>query len=126
MDFWSEEETFNARSLPYLIALAGALIAGLLLFLPSEDPDTSALVDYQWRQAALLLFLMSGYGAVLEWLGFLPATITFLCLSCAVLGERRILVILAACVPLVIGFWLLMDSLGIYLDPGRWLIWGSQ
>ena len=43
LDFWAEEETFHARTFPYLIGFAGILLSVLTLVLPTE--------------AALLVFL---------------------------------------------------------------------
>jgi putative tricarboxylic transport membrane protein len=62
---------------------------------------------------------MSIYGALFETLGFIVATLLFLVSGYVVLGERRIVAMLLASVPLVLGFWLLMDFLGIYLNAGE-------
>jgi putative tricarboxylic transport membrane protein len=118
LDFWSEQEAFNARSLPYLIAVFGMIVSLLLIILPSGPTDFKAITRLRWIPAILLLLAMSIYGALFETLGFIVATMLFLLPSYAVLGERRILAMLLASVPLVLGFWLLMDFLGIYLNPG--------
>jgi putative tricarboxylic transport membrane protein len=119
LDFWSEEELFNARSLPYLIAAAGILVSLLLIIMPSPETDWRSWRTLDWIPAALLLVTMSIYGLVFEYLGFVISTILFLIISFVILGERRGAFMLLGSVPLVLGFWLLMDFLGIYLDPGE-------
>jgi putative tricarboxylic transport membrane protein len=119
LDFWSEEELFTARSLPYAIAAAGIFISLLLIALPSPDTDWKTWLAFDWIPAILLLLAMSLYGLVFEYLGFVLSTILFLIISYLVLGERRITWMLIGSVPLVLGFWMLMDFLGIYLEPGE-------
>ena len=119
LDFWSEEELFNARSLPYAVAAAGIFISLLLIALPSPDTEWKAWLAFDWVPAILLLLAMSLYGLVFEYLGFVLSTIFFLIISYLVLGERRITWMLIGSVPLVLGFWVLMDFLGIYLEPGE-------
>ena len=119
LDFWSEQERFNARSLPYLVAAFGMIVSLFLILLPSGPTDWKAITRLRWIPAILLLLSMSIYGALFEMLGFIVATILFLVSSYAVLGERRIVAMLIAAVPLVLGFWLLMDFLGIYLNSGE-------
>lgn len=118
LDFWSEQENFNARSMPYLIAVFGMIVSLLLILLPSGPTDWKAITRLKWIPAIILLLTMSIYGALFETLGFIVATMLFLVCSYAVLGERRIVAMLIASVPLVLGFWLLMDFLGIRLNPG--------
>ncbi len=118
LDFWSEQESFNARSMPQLIAAAGICCALLMLVLPSAPTQWRELSRLSWRQPAILLGLMWLYALVFEVLGFALATFVFLNAAFAVLGERNILRMTAVSLPLVFGFWLLMDSLDIYLAPG--------
>jgi len=119
LDFWSEEELFNARSFPYVIAAAGIFVSLLLIVMPSPQTDWRTWLTLDWLPAVLLLVAMSIYGLVFVYLGFVISTILFLITSYAILGERRGAWMLLASVPLVMGFWLLMDFLGIYLDPGE-------
>jgi len=119
LDLFSEEELFNARSLPYGIAAVGSFISLLVILLPSPGTQWQTWLALDWLPAILLLLLMSLYGLVFEYLGFVLSTIIFLITSYAVLGERRITWMLLCSIPLVLGFWLLMDFLGIYLDPGE-------
>jgi putative tricarboxylic transport membrane protein len=119
LDFWSEQEAFNARTLPYFIAAFGMIVSLFLVLLPSGPTDWKAVTRLRWSPAILLLLGMSIYGALFETLGFIVATLLFLVSGYVVLGERRIVAMLLASVPLVLGFWLLMDFLGIYLNAGE-------
>lgn len=118
LDFFSQQETFTARSMPQLIGIGGMVCAGLMVVLPSAPTDWRALTSLNWVQPALLMALMWAYAAVFEYLGFGIATLIFLLVAFGILGERRPLRMLLVAIPLVGGFWLLMDGLGIYLSPG--------
>lgn len=118
LDYFSRQETFTARTLPYMISAAGILVSGLLIVMPSGPTDWRILRRLQWIPAVALLILMALYGAVLETLGFPLATIVFLIAAWMVMGERRPGLLLGLSIPLTLGFWFLMDQLGIYLYPG--------
>lgn len=118
LDYWSRQEVFTARSMPYLVAAGGAIIATLLILVPSSPTDWQRLGKLSWLPALALLVLMSGYALVLEVLGFPLATVLFLAVGWFIMGERRPHWLLGISIPLVAGFWLLMDQLGIYLYPG--------
>ncbi len=117
LDFWAEEESFHARTFPYLIALAGIVIALLLLMLPGA-PNAESESSLRVVPAALLLVLTGCYALLLDYFGFAISSVLFLILGSVTLGERHPLK-LGATVLLVAVFWLLMDSLGIYLSPGE-------
>jgi len=118
LDFFSRQETFNARSMPLLLAGAGVICSVLMIIVPSKPTDWSALLVLDWLRPAALLAVMWAYASVFEDLGFAISTIAFLIIAFTMLGERRPLRMIAVAVPLVGGFWLLMDQLGIYLAPG--------
>jgi putative tricarboxylic transport membrane protein len=119
LDFWSQQEVFNARTMPLLVAAAGIVISLLLLIVPSVDSGWEESGAYRWRDTLFLVGLMSLYGLVLEYLGFLLATTAFLAAAYWILGEHRPTRLALATLPLVVGFWILVSSLGIYLDPGE-------
>jgi len=58
------------------------------------------------------------YGLVLDYLGFIIATTAFLVAGYWIMGERQPGVLLLASVPVVVGIWLIMTALGVYLVPG--------
>jgi putative tricarboxylic transport membrane protein len=86
--------------------------------MPAPPTDWTLFSRLRWRPAALLLIMMSAYGVVMEFLGFAVSTILFLAGAFVVLGARHPARILLVSVSLALGFWLLMDRLGIYLLPG--------
>ena len=67
-----------------------------------------------------MVVAMLVYAQVLEAAGFIPATIGFLITGAFVLGERRWLYLALGSIPLTGGFYLMMDFLDIYLEPGTW------
>ena len=119
LDYWSEQETFNARSMPYIVSAGGVLVSTLLFLFPGPAVAGPPPAEQPgWIPAIALLVLMSLYGFTLEYLGFPLATSLFLVVGFIILGERRPLQLFLAAVPLVIGFWLLMDAMDIFLAPG--------
>ncbi|MFT5561277.1 MAG: putative tricarboxylic transport membrane protein [Candidatus Azotimanducaceae bacterium] len=118
LDFWSEQEAFNARSLPYLIGIACVIISLLMLVLPSPTFDWSQLRELNFVPATMMLALLSAYGFMLDKMGFLFSTFCLLAAGFLLLGERRPLRILLVAAGVTGIFWLIMDLLGIYLNPG--------
>ncbi len=123
LDFWSEQEAFNARSLPYGLATAGSLIAALLLLIPDERTDFEFLLKLKWSPALLLLALLAIYGLSFEVLGYFVATAGLLAGGFMIMGERRPGLIVMISAGVTLGFWGIMTSLDIYLTPGEWWFW---
>ncbi|MCB1692935.1 MAG: tripartite tricarboxylate transporter TctB family protein [Pseudomonadales bacterium] len=122
LDFFSQQEPFNARSMPQMIAVAGIVISILLIVTPSTRTDWAFLKDLNWKPALLLLALMALYGAVFDYLGYAIATVLFLVAAFIVLGERRPTRMLLVSIPVTFGFWGLMYLLGISLSPGALIL----
>lgn len=118
LDFWSEQEPFNARSLPYLIGTACVFVSLLLLALPSPSFDWSLLRGLNIGPAVMMLALLSTYGFMIDKLGFLFSTFCLLAAGFFLLGERRPLRIISIAAGVTGIFWVIMDLLGIYLNPG--------
>jgi putative tricarboxylic transport membrane protein len=130
LDFWSEGEVFNARSMPYLIGISGIFVATALILVPTHPTTTN--VHQQWRELKQLNWLptmgfaliIALYGLSLEYLGFIFCSSLFLFCSSAILGERRWLLMVVLSVSIVSAFALLIGWLGIYLAPGDlWMGW---
>lgn len=125
LTFLSQDETINARTMPFALAIAGAVISLLIIAFPTIDkegklPVGKAFTGLDWGRALVMLALTIAYGLVMKWLGFILASILFLNGGFFLLGERRIKVMLLASVPLVIGLFLLMSRiLGMYIAPGE-------
>ncbi len=82
------------------IALAGSLMAFLMLLSPGKGHHRSAAAyrSSLGRLAGLLILVM-GYALTMEWLGFFIATSLFLALGYILFGERRWLPLLMTSVP---------------------------
>ncbi len=123
--FLSRGETFNARSMPYGLSMAGVVLSLLILILPSAGGKESqtageALCGLDWRRAIYLIALMVVYSLAMPWIGFVSASIFFLITGFYILGERNIKLILLSSIPLVIVLWLLLSKvLGMYIAPGE-------
>ena len=123
--FLSQGETFNARSMPYGLAIAGMVFSLLILILPPAAGKKSqtarqALSGLDWRRAAYLILSMVIYSLAIPWIGFLLSSIFFLIAGFYIMGERNIKLILLSSIPLVIVLWLLLSKiLGMYIAPGE-------
>lgn len=94
----------------------------LLILLPSAEFKWRELQNLNWQPLYFILPLISLYGYTLEILGFIVASCLLLFIAFGMLGERRWLRMTGIAAGLVLMFWLLLDSLGIYLAPGA-LFW---
>ena len=120
LDFFAEQELFNARSLPYVLAILGTLISLCLLLFPSPPTDWSSLLQQKWLRVCGLVLLMLGFSRVLEGAGFVPATTVLLLCGYILMGERRWPYLLLASLPVTLALALLMQLLGIQLPTGSW------
>jgi putative tricarboxylic transport membrane protein len=123
--FLSQGEALNARTLPYVLSIAGSVISLLIIILPSFDKDKvttvrEALSGLDWKRTAWLTGLMLVYSLSMPWVGFVIASIFFMACGVMILGERNIKVILIASVPLSVVLWFLLTKvLGMYIAPGE-------
>ncbi|WP_339859106.1 tripartite tricarboxylate transporter TctB family protein [Thalassospira alkalitolerans] len=120
--FGDEDAPFNARTLPNALAWILGVVSFLQLVLPTNREAGSLLYAFsgmKWKPVLMLGALMIFYGLTIRYFGFLISTTIFLIGGFAVLGERRIKVLVGAAVPVVFVFWFLLSQLmGIYLAPG--------
>lgn len=122
----AQRESFNARTLPFGLAIAGTVLSLLILVLPSvQEADGSASLKstfsgLDWKRVFLLLANMVFFGLIMNFLGFVIASVLFLMGGMWILGERRLWIMLLSSIPLVLGIWLLMARLlGMYIAPGE-------
>ena len=121
-----EDSGVTPSSLPIALSATGMIAALLILILPAarqasgeETSLAAAFRGLDWRCAAFLFLLMAGYGLILKLLGFLIATILFLCGGFWAMGERRIKLMLLVSIGVTVGFWFILTQLlRIYLEPG--------
>jgi putative tricarboxylic transport membrane protein len=125
LTFLSQDEVINARTMPFALSIAGAVISLLIILLPTIDVQgrmslKAVFGGLDWRRAAWFLGITIVYGLIMKWLGFIISSILFLNAGFYILGERKIKLMLLASVPLVIGLFLLMSYiLGMYIAPGE-------
>lgn len=120
LDFWAEEETFNARTFPLLIAAGGILFSLAMVLNPASD--RSLELEIRNPKVLMLILLMLAYSFLLDPVGFPMATAAFLTGALVILGETRWPVVTGVSLGVTGTIWLMMHLLGIYLDPGllRW------
>jgi putative tricarboxylic transport membrane protein len=130
LDFWSQEEAINARSLPYLLAIVGAILSGILVIfslvsprhLKSKAENLTTVPTNDWRSLFLILVLMVLFAISIEILGFILSSICLLISGFLVLGSRSPRLIFLIAIPLVLVIWFLLDVMGIYLAEGSLFI----
>ena len=111
------EAAFTARSMPWALSVLGVVLS-LSLLVRRGTGARVEVAGFQWRRAALLCALMVAYGLTVRPAGFLISTSLFLIGGFVILGERRIWLILAASIPIVVFFWVLMTQfLGVFIEP---------
>lgn len=121
----AQRESFNARTMPFTLSIIGVVLSLLILILPSgeiseKDKLKAAFRGLDWTRVSLLVGLMIVYGMSMRFLGFVLSSIIFLIGGFYILGERRIWMLAAGSIPLVLFIWFLMSSiLGMYIAPGE-------
>lgn len=114
---FQENVAFHARTMPEILAILGIGLSLAVLIFPGSD-DKPELKGYRWLSCLLFLGLMSLYGLTIRPLGFILSTSLFLIMGYILLGERNILKLLLASVPLVLLFWVLMtQGLDVFIEP---------
>ena len=115
--FGAEFSPFNARTFPTLLAGAGAVVALLILIAPQSGRADAPSQPLRWKPVAALTAAVFAYAWLIEWVGFLLASVAFLAVSCWLLGERNWRVIAGVAVGISLSLFLILDvMLDIYLD----------
>ena len=117
LDFWAAEELFTAQTFPSLIAIGGTILS-LLLIIAGGPIEPPRLTWARVRPVIALLALMVCFTLLLDLLGFILTGIVLLSTGSFLLGERRWLLIALSSAGVVIGLYLLLTALDIYLEPG--------
>jgi putative tricarboxylic transport membrane protein len=118
-------------SFPKAIALIGIFLGFMQLVFwsgkgDSPELDLKNLGQYKWKETLSIVALMVAYALLLRTLGFVAATILFLSLSAAALGERKFVVLILIAAITSFGIWYLVDQvLGIYLRPWPSFVYGG-
>lgn len=105
----AEQAGASARLL-FAAALAGSLIAVLMLLSPGKGHRSlRAMLRVYWPQLLGLGILVTGYALTLETLGFIIATCLFLMIGSWLLGERRWQLLLLS-IPLAAALGLTIEA----------------
>ncbi len=108
---------FHARTMPEVLAVLGVGLSVLVIVLGGKG-ETFEWRDLNWPLGLAFLLLMSVYGFAVRPAGFLLSTSLFLMVGFAMLGERKIWLLLLVAVPLVVAFWALMNyGLDVFIEP---------
>ena len=119
--------------MPYLVGAGACFVSLLLLLAPGAQPDFSswdlsvrAVTSNKPLAAITLVGLLLLYPVGLDYVGYPASTLLFLASAFVLMGERRVLRAVAVAAALTLAFWLIMDLLGVYLDPGPWFAVGAN
>ena len=123
---------FLPNTMPMVLSVLGGILALVLIFAPAAKADgadaqsgldLSNLRQYKLGQAIGLLAAMVLYAVALRPVGFIAATVLFLCGGSFILGERRYPVMIPVALAGAFGIWFLVqEMLGIFLRPWPWFI----
>jgi putative tricarboxylic transport membrane protein len=125
--------TFLPNTMPMVLSVLGVSFALLILLAPSPkaDAEGDALGNInlkKWReykvgQALGLIALMIVYALTLRPIGFIAATSLFLVGAGWTLGERKLVTMIAVALIGALCIWyLVQETLGIYLRPLPWFL----
>ncbi|MEM6498437.1 MAG: tripartite tricarboxylate transporter TctB family protein [Pseudomonadota bacterium] len=121
--------SFLPNTMPKVLSIAGAICA-LFIIVGGRAPGderkpivAEGLTLANTSQAIALLGFMIAYALLLRPLGFIAATSLFLIGSSLLLGERRLLTLLAVSVFASFAVWyLVQEMLDIVLRPWPWFV----
>ena len=123
--------SFLPNTQPMALSVLGVVVALIILFSPKARSDEEGLggIDLaQVRQFKIgqtlgLVAAMVLYAVLLRPIGFLAATSLFIAGSGMVLGERKFHVLIPiALVTAMVIWYLVQETLGIYLRPWPWFV----
>lgn len=115
-----DELTFNAQTLPLVLAALGCLFS-LCLIVSSRLSEASPLsiLGYNLVIVLKLAGLIVAFAFALKWLGFVLSSVFFLLAGFYIVGERKLKLMLAVALGFALFMWLLLAKLlEVYLAPG--------
>ena len=121
--------SFLPNTMPKVLSIAGAVCALFIIFggrAPGDERKPIVAEGLNWAntaQAISLLGFMVAYALLLRPLGFIAATSLFLIGSSLLLGERRVITLVAISVFAAFAVWYLVEELlDIVLRPWPWFV----
>ncbi len=122
---------FLPNTQPMALSVLGVVVALVILFsrkAPTDDEDLGGIDIDEVRQFKIgqtlgLVAAMVLYALLLRPIGFLAATSLFIAGCSIVLGERKFHVLIPiALVTALVIWYLVQETLGIYMRPWPWFI----
>ncbi len=122
---------FLPNTQPMALSALGMVVALIILFSPkarSDDEggdgiDLAQLRQFKIGQTLGLVAAMVLYALLLRPIGFLAATSLFIAGCSMVLGERKFHVLIPIALVTAVAIWyLVQETLGIYMRPWPWFI----
>jgi putative tricarboxylic transport membrane protein len=125
--------TFLPNTMPMVLSVLGVSFALFILLAPSPKADAEGDAlgninlgkwrEYKVAQALGLIALMIVYALTLRPIGFIVATSLFLVGASWILGERKLVTMIAVALIGALCIWYLVEeTLGIYLRPLPWFL----
>ena len=125
--------SFLPNTMPMVLSVFGALFALMILLTPSPKPDQNgdalgsinfaAWREYKVGQALGLISAMILYALAIRPIGFITATTLFLAGTGWILGERKLPMMIGIALVGALAVWyLVQETLGIFLRPWPWFI----
>ena len=125
---------FLPTTLPTGLTIISALLCMLIILTPSQptkdsDSETENLgfakyfEQYEVGQALYLVLAMVAYALALRPIGFLATTTLFLVATGWILGERKLKLMIPIAAISAFSIWyLVQETLGLYLRPFPWFL----
>jgi putative tricarboxylic transport membrane protein len=125
---------FLPTTLPTGLTIISALLCMLIILTPSQqtkdsDSETVGLgfakyfEQYEVGQALYLVLAMVAYALALRPIGFLATTTLFLIATGWILGERKLKLMIPIAAISAFSIWyLVQETLGLYLRPLPWFL----
>jgi len=119
---------FLPNTWPMVLSVLGIVLSLILILAPKrgdaeEVVDLDTLRGFNTTQAIWLLVAMVLFALSLRPLGFIAATVAFLCGSGFLLGERKAHIMVPIALIGAFGIWyLVQELLGIFLRPWPWFM----
>jgi putative tricarboxylic transport membrane protein len=128
---------FLPTTLPTGLTIISALLCMLIILTPSQqtqdsDPETEDteqtgsaryIEQYEIGQALYLVLAMIAFALALRPIGFLATTTLFLIATGWILGERKLKLMIPIAAISAFSIWyLVQETLGLYLRPLPWFL----
>lgn len=102
-----------------LLAIGGAVLLGTALASP---PAPGGPLVFRWKKPALVLAVLLLYAAVLERIGFVPATVLVVVVLLRIVEGLGWVATLVSAILVALSVYYLFHVLGVRLPPAPWTL----